>query len=214
MSVYGSAALLSDTYHGNQEPSGSDYTDRVTHLLSVGTEQMNRALQRDYFRHPAAEEDADETWTAQGDGSPVLHQHNGIVSITTLEVRYSALDAYETVDSSGYVLRGTYPDREDPEPDGVPSFHVVLTGAVSTGVFPPGVAAVRITGVRGWATPPLDLVEGNLERVRQLLTADPSFSGAPVGGDYGVMQPTLPRLPDSFYRFMDAEARRFRACYL
>lgn len=214
MSVYGSAEKLARTYHGGTQPTGTPYSERVTDLLSVSTKEMNRLMRRDYFRHPTTEQGGTTTWTARGSGTPILHQHQGIVSLTTLEVRWSALDAYETVDTTGWVLRGTSPVDEEPEPDGVPSFHVVLTGVVSPAVFPVGDAAVRLTGVRGWDEPPEDLVEGNLQRIRQLLTSDPSFSGAPVGADYGVMQPTLPRLPDSFFRFMDAEKSRFRACYL
>lgn len=200
---------------GEAKPTGADLA-RLQALLPVAAEQLNRAAQRDWYRHPADEEDEPEVWYATGEGSRVLHVHGGIVSLTKLEVRYDESLAYEEVTSTGYVLRGTDPWSDEPDVAGLPSFHIVLTGLVAVAhIFPKGIQGVRLTGVRGWATPPDDLVQANVERARQLYSADASYSGAVMATDaMGNPISTLPALPASFYAFLKAEASRFAACHL
>lgn len=208
MTDYATSEDVLATFH--QPPSGDAELARITSLLAAVTAQMHRVAHRDWLRHPATEYEDDEVWYANGDGTPTLHVHGGIVDITTIEVRYSASDDYEEVDETGWVLRGADPRSDDPPLDDEPWFHVVLTGTVVPSTWPRGPRSVRLTGVRGWDVPPADLVEAQVERVRQLYSSDASFSGAPVGGgDYGDPTTSLPRLPASFYAFLRADRERF-----
>lgn len=199
---------------GAAKPTGGDLA-RLNVLLPVAAQQMDKAAQRDWYRHPAVEYDDPETWYAEGEGSRVLHVHGGIVSLDTVEVRYSASLAYEEIAEAGWVPRGTDPTSDEPDAIGLPSFHVVLTSLTVHGRWPKGIQSVRLTGVRGYDTPPVDLVQANVERARQLYSMDSSYSGGAVVTD-GLGSPitTFPGLPASFYAFLKAENSRFHSCYL
>lgn len=216
MTAYATEADALLRWPGAGKPTGADL-ERLNALLPVAAEQLNRAAQRDWFRHPADGDDDPETWYEAGDGTRVLHVHGGIVSLESIEVRYSESLAYEEVPEAGWVLRGTDPHSDAPDVDGLPYFHVVLTLASpsTVGRWPKGIRGVRLTGVRGYATPPADLVQANVEKARQLYSADATYSGGIIATDgMGGPVSTFPALPASFWAFLKAENSRFVACHL
>lgn len=215
MTAYATSEDALLRWPGAAKPTGADL-ERIESLLPVAAQQLDRAAQRDWYRHPAAEDDPDEVWYATGDGSRILHVHGGIVSLTKLEVRYDESLAYEEVTSTGYVLRGTDPWSDEPDVAGLPFFHIALNGQSAVAhIFPKGIQGVRLTGARGWDAPPDDLVQANVERARQLYSADASYSGAVLATD-GAGNPvsSLPALPTSFWSFLKAENSRFAGCWL
>lgn len=197
-----------------QPPSHEDRLARLEFLLGVASRQLDQAALRDWLRHPAWDDREEgepdpETWYASGAGRRTLCAHEGIVRLDELHIRYSDSLAYEDVAAGGWELRGSDPRSDEPTPADSPSFHVVLMSSAA-GYFPRGVRAVKLVGVRGWDTPPVQIIEATIERARQLYSADSSFSGAPVGSlDMGTPATSLPSLPSSFWEFLRAERQRF-----
>lgn len=216
MTAYATEADALAQFPGAAKPTG-DNLARLVALLPVAAEQLNRAAQRDWYRHPANDYDGPDEWFAEGEGKGILHVHGGIVSLEAVDLRYSESSDYEEVDPVGWALRGTDPYSDEPDADGLPYFHVVLTriSPSTHGIFPRGIQSVRLTGVRGYDTPPADLVQANVERARQLYSAESTYSGGTVATDaMGNPVTTFPGLPASFYAFLRAENSRFLACHL
>jgi hypothetical protein len=187
---------------------------RMASLLVTATAQAIEACgHRDYFQHPAT---GTMTWVVDGDGSDTLHIHEGLVSLSLLELSYDRGLTYVQVPVTDYVLRGDSPDVAEPVPDGEPFFHVRFTGFGSYVTFVPTIRAARLTGVRGWPAVPADLVEGTAQRVRQLAFASAGYSGGDAGGpdEYGRISPTDRFWPQSLYNFLQAERERFMACWM
>ncbi len=186
---------------------------RLQELLLRSTDELIREMGgRDYFRRPAS---GDKTWTQDGDGTPILHVHQGLVSLTTLEVSFDLGISYLTVDSSFWELRGADPHKTEPIPYGEPYFHVRLKPWGPYPLFIRGASTVRLTGGEGWGAIPAALREGCAERTRQLAYADPSFSGSIPGPDeYAAGGSTTDRWPRTTWNFMRNESRRFMACSL
>lgn len=189
---------------------------RLATLLGVATSEISIELEgRDYFRHPATGSatwyfSAPNRYEPRGRGDPrILHAHDGIVALDTLEISQDLGGSFVTVTSTDYVLRGSDPESSEPPATGEPYFHVVLTGLGTIQTFPRGTNVVRGTGARGWPAIPAVLTEAVAERARQLANADPSYTGSVPGeSEYG-SGPVSLRWPQVLYNFLAAERHRF-----
>jgi hypothetical protein len=214
MTAYVTAAdvIVAMPVSSRPDPDSDDPTDvakvaRISSLCASTAQMIDAELGADFGRHPAEDpydEDATVSWIVDAAASRRLHVHAGIVSLATVEYRYGAGDWTAHVDGD-WELESMFVD-EDPDR---PYDHVHRVGYR----WPAGLQNIRLTGVRGWASPPARLVEMNVAWVRQHLAAGDSFSGAvqvPEGG----FVPT-PRLvmPDDVRMFLTVEKGRFRECY-
>lgn len=187
---------------------------RLASLLGTATSQVIEACgHRDYFQHPAT---GTATWTMDGDGGDTLHLHEGLVSLSLLELSFNGGLTFVPVDAADYVLRGDSPYVAEPIPDGEPAFHVRFTGFGKYVTFVPTIRAARLTGVRGWPAIPSSLVEATTQRDRQLAFASAGYSGGDAGGpdEYGRISTTDRFWPQSLYNFLQAERSRFMACHM
>ena len=187
---------------------------RMAGLLTTATNQVIEACgHRDYFRHPAT---GVMTWVVDGDGSDILHLHEGLVSLSLLELSFNGGLTFVPVDAADYVLRGDSPFVAEPVPDGEPYFHVRFTGFGKYVTFVPTIRAARLTGVRGWPAVPAVLVESTAQRVRQLAFGSAGYSGGEAGGPdiFGRASSTDRFWPQSMYNFLQAEHSRFMACHM
>lgn len=184
---------------------------RLEQLLTIATGQViDECGHRDYFMHPGS---GTATWTADGNGSSILHLHDGFVSVSLVEQSFDGGTTYVTVPSTDYMLRGDSPYSAEPVRTGEPYFHLVLTGFGTYATWPPTFRSVRLTGVRGWPVIPSGLVESTAQRARQLAYSDAMYQGSNEGGpdDYGTVQATR-YWPQSLWNFLKAEHERFMGC--
>jgi hypothetical protein len=187
---------------------------RLATLLGTATSQViEECGHRDYFAHPAT---GTAIWTLDGDGGDTLHIHEGLVSLSLLELSFNGGLTFVPVDAADYVLRGDSPYVAEPIPDGEPFFHVRFTGFGKYVTFVPTIRAARLTGVRGWPAVPTALVEATAQRARQLAAAGAGYSGADAGGpdEYGRISTTDRFWPQSLYNFLQLERERFMACHM
>lgn len=187
---------------------------RFSELLVTATDELIREEGgRDYFRHPSS---GTHTWLQDGNGEAVLHVHQGLVSLSLLELSFDAGISYLTVDSSFYELRGSDPDKVGPIPAGEPYFHIRLVPYGPYPLFIRGKSTIRLTGAEGWSTVPRALREGSAQRARQLAFADPSFAGIVPGPSEQGGGATYPqeRWPQITYHFLQAQRHRFIGCEL
>jgi hypothetical protein len=193
-------------------PTGARLTRMTALLAKVTDELIEKADGRDYLKHP---DSGTASWYVDGEGRDLIHQHAGIVSVSTLEISYDVGQTFVEVPSTGYVLEGSTPRSSEPvDATREPYFHVRLLPWSGYPVFPGGVRTVRLTGVRGWPAVPPVLVEATAERVRQVAFADASYGGN-VSSDPAYGTPTSSmRWPDTLYKFLEAEGRRFAGCWL
>lgn len=187
---------------------------RLTAAIGTATDEIISFFDgRDFFRHPTT---GTETWLAseaECDGR-ILHVHDGLVTLTKLEVSLDRGTSFTEIASGNYVLRGSGPHQAVDPAGNQPAFHVELTGLTNFAWigFPRWPQSVRLTGARGWPAIPASLVEGCTARARQLAYADPSYAGSNPGPpEYGIA-PSADRLPSVLYRFQEGERRRFDAC--
>ncbi|MHB8459114.1 MAG: hypothetical protein ACYDAK_05320 [Candidatus Limnocylindrales bacterium] len=203
-------------------PTTPEKLTRLSELLSVATDQVIQECGgRDYFRHPAT---GTAVWTLDGDGSDVLHIHEGLVSLTLLELSFDGGFTFVPVNGpagmpavrSDYLLTGDSPYSLEPIPAGEPYFHIKMTGFGQYVNFVPTVSAARLTGVGGWPAFPPSLVEGTAQRARQLAYAEGSYSGSMAGGpdEFGHPATTDRFWPQSMYNFLTREHERFMACHI
>jgi hypothetical protein len=172
---------------------------RLAQALRTATDELTTELSgRDFFRHPGV---GDGEFVLDDVDGRVLHVHQGIASVTTLEIRRGS--GYTELDPDQYTLRGPTPFSQ--QAPGEPAFHVVLTSGTWG-------AGGRLTGALGWPQVPDALAAGCAARARQLVYADPSYEGQiPSDEQYGVLS-VANRWPDVTWRFLQRESRRFYAC--
>lgn len=185
-------------------------TDRLARMekaLVKARELIDLELGFDFFRHPAS---GSESWIVDGPGGSLLHAHNGIASLDSVEVRDSMSGTWTLVDASDWLL----------EPDvpvvGQPYFHVQLTGVVSRGTWPSGSRLIRFTGARGWPRFPALAVEGNVDWAKMQLAVDPTGQGGPQGPPDLGRPMGLPyhRMPDAVYKLKRWHVEQFLGCGL
>lgn len=185
---------------------------RLNSLLVTVTDELIRECGgRDYFRHPAT---GTEAWLQDGNGTDTIHVHEGIVSLTKLEISFDQGQSFLEVDPSFYELRGSDPAKVGPIPAGEPFFHVRLLPYGPYPLYLRGKSTVRMTGVHGWSTIPTALREGNVQRARQIAYNDPSYGGNIPGPDEMGVGGAPERWPQITYHFLQAQTHRFIACQL
>lgn len=186
-------------------PADSRRLAAIELALVEGRERLDLEIGRDAFRHPQS---GTETRMYHGNGESILHVHEGIVSLTSVEVRTETGGAWTTIATADWWLEaqpGQLTTRS-----GEPYFHVRLSDGADYRTFPKGEHRVRLVGAFGWARPSRRHVGANIDLARQQIAADMSFPGGTVGvGELGAPQgPT--RLPDTVWRLKLAESRRFQ----
>lgn len=188
-----------------QIPSDSRRLAAIERALVEARERLDLEIGYDAFRHPQS---GTEVRTYHGNGLPVLHVHEGIVSLTSVEVRTQTAGTWTTIVAADWWLE-SQPGQLTPRP-GEPYFHVRLSDAANYTTFPRGENRVRLTGAFGWARPSQRHIGANIDLARQQIAADMSFPGGTVGqGELGApVGPT--RLPDTVWRLKLAESRRFQ----
>lgn len=149
---------------------------------------------------------------AHGTGGGTLHIHQGLVSLATVEIQEVTGGSWIALASADWYLEGL--PGQDFMTDGEPSFHLVLEGDATYRTFPTVRRGVRLTGVPGWPAVPSGAKHATIAKARQLLAADTTLPGGPMGPEeYG--NPIGPdRWPRSFYDFVMAERERFIGCSL
>lgn len=178
----------------------------ISRALVEARERIDTEIGYDAFRHPQS---GTEARTYHGDGLPILHVHEGIVSLTSVEVRTQTGGSWTTIATADWWLE-TQPGHLTPRP-GEPYFHVRLSDSAATySSFPRGENRVRLTGAFGWARPSQRHIGANIDLARQQIAADMSFPGGVVGqAEQGA--PVGPsKLPDTVWRLKLAESRRFQ----
>lgn len=186
-------------------PANSRTLAAIERALVESRERLDAELGYDYFRHPQS---GTEQRTFHGPGTNLLHVHQGIISLTTVEVRLSTNGSWIALDADDWWLE-TQPGDLWPKA-GEPYFHVRLSDLATYVIFPKGENRVRLTGAFGWPSV-RRFIEGNIAWARQQLAADLSFPGGIVGSDE-LGRPVGPnRMPDAVWRLKLAESRRF-AC--
>jgi hypothetical protein len=180
----------------------------IERALATTREELDAEIRRSAFRWPQT---GTETWIVHGNGTGYLHVHEGLVSVSLIEVRLSTNGTWESLDADDWWLEGELPG-EVSVPSGESYFHIRLSDEATYTAFPHGEQRVRITGARGYTRPPLRWVQANIALARQRIAGDVSFGGAQAGPpDMG--SPTVPqRLPDAVWRLKVAESRRFMTC--
>ena len=177
----------------------------IEKALVEARERLDLEVGRDAFRHPQS---GTEARLYHGNGENVLHVHEGIVSLTSVEVRTETGGTWTTIATADWWLEAQ-PGHLSVRA-GEPWFHVRLSDGADYTTFPRGEHRVRLTGAFGWARPSQRHIGANIDLARQQIAADMSFPGGTVGmGELGAPQgPT--RLPDTVWRLKLAESRRFQ----
>lgn len=186
-------------------------TERVARfdvaLRDANERLTNEVLEMSFFRTPQSGET--EVRLFDGDGTGVLHVHDGIVSLTGVRVKPFVTGDFEDVVDADWRLE-YWANRGAPhsKPAGEPYDHVVFTGAGATLRWPGAHAGVELTGALGWPRVPRGAINAEIDLCRQMNAADPNFAGGPVGpSELG--RPTGPNLlPRSVYDLQTAMARR------
>src|SRR5574343_513134 len=177
---------------------------RIEAALAEASGMIDMAVGRGFGRYPAT---GTEQRTLDPRGGARLCVHDGIVSLTTVEYRTSAGDAWTTL-ASGWALRPASPLP------GEPSDHVILDGSGAITEWPKGTALVRITGVFGWAAVPARIRSATATLAHELYRAQ----GTNVGGIRGpdaLSAGAMPRgLPESVYRLVDHYRRANMGCWV
>jgi hypothetical protein len=190
-------------------PSDKKQT-RLEDALEVAADELRDELRGlgEFVPNPATGE---RTWTVDGEGGSVLHQHGGIISLSLVELSFDYGLSFVTLATTDWLLSSGLVDVDSP-PTGEPYFHLHLLRYGSWPWFPRGKATVRLTGVTGWPAPPRALVEGNAARARQIAYGDPSFEGS-IPAPEGFGAPTVSNhWPDVTWRFLNRQRDRFYAC--
>ena len=190
-----------------QGSTDARYLAAVEQYLEDATDDLTEAIGYSFLRQP---ETGTESWIVSGTGCEILHVHEGLASLTTVEIRYSVSDAWLTVDSDDWVL-----ESEPGEPyilAGEPAFHVVLLPSAAYTAFPRGRQLVRLTGARGWDAMPNRARSATVAIVRQRLGLDQTGQGGAFGPEEmaGRVGPDL--WPKAAYDVLLRERGRHRGC--
>lgn len=180
------------------------HLNRLQDLLETATGGLIDDTGWDFYRHPLS---GTEVRYFAGDGRDRLCIHDGLVSVSQLEISTDGGQSWVVVPAADYVTEPLTPTR------GYPFDHIrMLPGRTYAG-FPAGVYSVRVTGVFGWSRIPRVAKEANIARARQLAAADPSLPGGIVGPEeFG--SPAGPnRVPDNYWRLVRHWATE-RWCHL
>jgi len=201
--AYATAADFADTF---ESPPAAARAGRIAAVLAEASALIDAELGFDHYRHPVGA----GTEARIFDGPRTRRRlcvHAGIVSVTTVEVRYVASDTtWTTLAATDWYLepRVLGPDESYQ--------HLCLTGSGTWPAFPWGVATIRITGVFGYAAVPTMVRRATVALARQIYRADATTPGGMVG-DSELSMGAMPRgWPDDTWRLVRyVRARDF--CY-
>lgn len=183
-------APLSAVLAGYQQTVPDDARTRLDNSLLDATDQISDLVGLAFFTGSA------ETWTINElVVSPSgLCVHDGIVSLTTVEVRSSVHSDWVELEANEWEL---VPALKS----GYPSFHIRLTGIDANPRWPCGAtSAVRLTGIRGWPAVPRSIRRATIDRARQLSAWDASRPGGVTGPEELGTGVGPNRMPDTMYR--------------
>lgn len=176
---------------------------RCRGALDEATADLIRELGWDYFPH------ASTTWIEPGEQGPVLHLHAGVVSLTTVEIDLTGNGTWTTLATTDWNLE---PAKLPPDRPTYTHLRLAPFGAYSW--WPTHSRAVRLTGVPGHATIPVDVTAATVASARVKLAADPTWPGAPIVPE-ALNEPVhAGRMPEATYRLVVAERQRFMACWI
>lgn len=202
-------ASIEDVLRSRRQPTTDPaYTSVIETYLVDAKRALDDAIGGYTFtRSP---ETGTEAWITTGLGCNVLHVHEGVFDIESIEIRGGLSDAWVELDSGYWALEGELGDPRIPA--GEPAFHVALLPGSTYSRFPAGRQLVRITGARYWPAVPLGAKSASVSLVRSWLGADqtgqggqfgPEEMGGRIGGEL------WPRIA---YDFVQHEKNRFRGC--
>lgn len=193
--------------HRRQPTTDARFLAAVEQHLADVTAEVVEAIGYSFLRQPA---EGTESWITTGSGCEVLHAHEGLATLTTVEIRSSLADSWVELDSDYWTLEGRL--GEPLLLDGEPAFHVVLLPGGSYSTFPAGRRLVRLTGARGWESIPTRGRSMTVAIVRQRLGMDPTGQGGPFGPEElgGRTGPDF--WPKAAYDVLLLERGRHRAC--
>lgn len=192
-----------------QATADARYLAAVEQYLEDATEDLTEAIGYSFHRQPDA---GDATWTVSGTGCEILHVHEGLASLTAVEIRHSAADAWIALDAGDWVL-----ESEPGEPlvlAGEPAFHVALLPTATYTAFPRGRQLVRLTGARGWAATPTRARAATVAIVRQRLGLDQTGQGGAFGPEELGARVGPDLWPKAAYDVLVRERGRHRGCSL
>ena len=195
-------ASVSDFLATYEIPPSSTREARISTALAEAASMLDSAIGWDFYRHPAVS--GTEVRLYDGDGSRQLCLHEGVVSLTKVEVRWSAVDpTWQTVPTTDYYFNPNIPLP------GSSFDHLMLTGLGTWSNWPPEVLTIRLTGVFGHLTPPVRMQRANIALARQIYRADATTPGGMAGPDeWG--GGAMPRgWPDDAYRAVDYYRRLY-----
>lgn len=176
---------------------------RCRDALDEATADLIRELGWDYFPHTST------TWIEPGTAGPTLHLHAGIVSLTLVEIDITGAGTWTPLVAADWFLEPVKlpPDR--------PTYtHLQLAPFRAYSSWPTHSRAVRLTGIPGYASIPVDVAAATVASARVKLAADPTWPGAPIVPE-ALNEPVhAGRMPEATYRLLVAERRRFAACWI
>lgn len=193
-----------------QAITDSRILNRYEKVLREVTRDLIRELGGiDFFRHPQS---GTETRIFHGDGTNVLHVHEGIVELAQVEIRTETNGSWIALDAANWFLEAEL-DQPNAVP-GEPYFHVRLTDTGTYTAFPKLKNGVRLTLAWGWPTMPPDASEAAVAWARQRIGWDPTQPGGAPGPDGLQGGQSYNRKPDAVWDFLTQERRRHLECYL
>lgn len=192
-----------------QASKDGPYLAAVGRHLEDVTAELVEAIGYSFLRQP---ETGTETWLATGTGCGVLHVHEGLAALTTVEIRASLADAWVELDADYWTTEGVLGDPNILA--GEPAYHVVILPGGAYSSFPRGRQLVRLTGARGWDSIPARARSATVAMVRQRLGLDQTGAGGPMGPEElgGRVGPEM--WPRPAYDLLQLERGRHRACSL
>lgn len=192
-----------------QATTDARYLAAVGRYLEDVTAELVEAIGYTCLRQP---ETGTESWITTGSGCEVLHVHEGLAALTTVEIRASITDSWIELDSDYWVLESALGDPN--LLDGEPAYHVVILPGGAYSEFPRGRQLVRLTGARGWDAIPARWRSATVALVRQRLGLDQSGQGGPMGPEELGGRVGNELWPRAAYDLLMLERGRHRACSL
>jgi hypothetical protein len=176
---------------------------RCRDALDEATADLIREIGWDYFPH------ASTTWIEPGEQGPTLHLHAGVVSLTLVEIDETGAGTYTALTAADWYLAPVK------LPTARPTYtHLQLAPYGAYSWWPTHDRAVRLTGVPGFASIPVDVAAATVASARVKLAADPTWPGAPIVPEALNEPVSTGRMPEATYRLLVYERQRFMACWV
>lgn len=181
-------------------PAASRY-NRILDCLVEASDAITAAVGWDFYPHPVS---GTEARIYHGTGDKRLHVHQGIVSLSLVEIAMGPDLAYQPLAASDWYLE---PLVVEP---GEPYDHLMLAEFQHWWYIPYGQRRVRLTGQFGYTAIPRRVRSGTIALARQLYRADSTTPGGMPGPDeFGTIGPIPHGWPDATYRAVDYYRRKF-----